>query len=478
MLRNAQRGSEVAQLFAILICLLTLGRDPLQGQESRPELPLDLLLADEDPILRGEAAIALSLSGQPAQHRRLVAVAEDRAIGARIRGILSVGFLAAPGAEDFLGKVLEESDLGSAEHMAAALALGAIPDDHPTPAIDSYLAVAIGGSYRRHGPSLCALLYGLSLSPHPSRRHVLETLMGDASNRDELLRGMTVMAMAEISPDLVLENMADLLRDRSESTRLASLQAILSHDVLLEEDDYVRVSGLAKKARRVDTRIAATEVLIRHRRPIVLDIANRSLESPAPKEAAVAVRAILNLGGGALREALEERIMSEESANIKTRMLSEWKGQATPRFIESCFELATDPRNSNALRSASAIVVATAGQERINPTLRRLVSKTRDPDLLSRLLARIRASEGGEDHILALYPSSPEESLAFQRQLKALLGMRQSAAEDLLARALEDSRFSADYRAKLLASWSRRELSLPKPPGSGLPKEIGEILNY
>ncbi len=473
---KARQGNAAHRSIATFLCILSLGTTPLQGQEPEPDRQLEELLRSDDPVLRGEAAIALSLRGQSGLHRPLLEVAKDKAVEARIRGILAVGILAAPGSEDFLGSILEESALGSAEHATAALALGALPEEQPTPSIDAYLAEAIGGSPRRHGPSLSALVYGLSLSPHPSRRRILETLMDDASNRDAVLRGLTVRAMGKISPALIREKLAVFLRDRSAEARQACLDEIRIQDLSLENQGYDLIADLARNDKDTSTRVAAIEVLIAHRRPIVLDIADRALQSGAPMEAAVAMRAILKLGGGAMRAAVERHLFEEDSPEPLSSMLREWTGQASDRFLDHCFALATDPRNPITLRAAAAIIVTDAEQDRIYPSLRRLISKLDDRDLLIKLLQRASERSGGKDYILGLYPESAEESLAFLRQMEAILAIHYELAEKLLSRAMQDGRFGSRYKAKLLSARNRQVLALPEAPLARLPKELALIL--
>ena len=124
--------------------------------------PLTDLLAHADPVVRGEAALAVAATGDLQYYPAILAIARDRAPKARLRGILALGYLAAPGAEFFLGEVLLKSK-GSRrgpEPAAAALALGLLPDEHPAPAIDTYLRQVRGGSYRKHRQTLAALLLG------------------------------------------------------------------------------------------------------------------------------------------------------------------------------------------------------------------------------------------------------------------------------------------------------------------------------
>src|SRR5262249_44480395 len=142
------------------------------------------------------------------------------------RGILALGVLGAPGAESYLGELLLRSPRGAPEAMAAALALGLLPDDVPTPAVDEYVREVRGSSYRLQRDTLSALLYGLGEAAHPSRMGGVAEVLDDVSNRELGVRCLALRALARVPDALAAADVPRWLRSDYAEERAAALAAL------------------------------------------------------------------------------------------------------------------------------------------------------------------------------------------------------------------------------------------------------------
>ena len=451
------------------------------GQQPTPALlavepELQSLLSHRDPVLRGEAALALGQTQQARYYDAIREVATDRERPARLRAILGLGYLAAPGAESFLGNTLERAE-DEAERAAAAMALGLLPDGEPVPAVDRFLAMIRGSSYRRHRATLTGLLFGLSQRPHPSRADGLRFLLADSSNRDAALRRLVVNT---IVPERSLDEVevTGWLESREALERLAGIENLQRGSFELTNDTVEAVEALAHRDRHPQVRAAALDLLTRHRLLSGLPIGERALRSDDPTEAAAGVRAARLLGGGKIRATMEQRILEEGSPVLQAAMLAAYEAPASADLVEACLTLATDRRRDEVVRVAAASLCARSMDRRARPALRGLFVEAEHTASLIELAAAMHALDPGLIALDRIYPpASATDERLLPGRMEALLRAGHAGAGTLLQRALRDPRIDRRTLAELVRAL-RRSASPPVDPSyvELLPRALREIL--
>jgi hypothetical protein len=435
------------------------------------------LLDSPDPVLRGEAALALGLTRRPVHYDALRAVAREKDPEARIRGTVALGYLAAPGVEVLLAGYLLDSPHDAPERHAAAFALGLLPDDLPATAIDTYLATRSGGSPRRERDTLVSLVLGLAQEPHASRRAAVAGILADPANKDDGLRFASLRMLASLPHGLEDHDLHGVLRSGSSLVRRAALRRLLASGAEAEPDLRDLLATIARDDADGATRALALRTLIHVRDPRALGQAPRCLQSHSADEVSAGVSAILGLGGGALRGALERRILAEKDVRTRVAMLRAWHGPASDAFLDACFDVAVDPRTDAALAAASAVRLAIAGQSRIGPILLRLYERADDLDELTWICRGLRALEATSERRVPTYPESVEHLRGFPIRLEALLSAGHSDAPELLRRALRDDRFDAAAKADLLHRWRRSVVGRPHGDElAALPVHLARVL--
>ncbi len=407
------------------------------------------------PELRGEAALVLASSGMQRYHPSILKVARDHDPEARIRGILALGILGAPGAEALLGEVLVAATtrVGPAS-MAAALALGLLPEGHPAHAADEYLSRFRRSNYRRQRDVLASMLVGLSTGVRQSKATALRVLLEDAAINDGELRSLIVHVLVPVPNGLDEDEVEGLLNSTREEERRAVLRALLRSERKLPAEHLERVQRLATRDRSAGVRAAALQYLTFHRHLPALELSARALDSRDPEEVAAAVHAAVSLGGGALASALEPRILNEERAEIQAAMLAAFAGHRSEEFQRGCAALAVDRSRPLSVRAHAASIAAGMGDETMVPALRRIFLDSEDPEILALVARALQQVAPGTPLVADIHPpDSPEDLERLDERLRALVTAKHPEAFGLLRITLRDNDVDPGTKADLLRAW-------------------------
>lgn len=439
---------------------------------------LAALLRHENALLRGEAGLALATTRDVRWHGALLSLARDRDPSARLRGILALGVLGAPGAEEFLGELLRQAPRNAPERLVAALALGLMPDELSSPTFFRHLRRLRGGSYRRHAPELIALLAGLSTGPRPAKAGALLDLLDDAANKDPALRRLAIRLAASIPGALDRARVEALLASRDPADRCGVLEAMARGPIVLDEV-LGRVEDLARRDPIPAVRAAALDVLTRRRRLAALEIGVTALRSKDPGEAAAGVRAALALGGGAIREAIEQRIQRIARPDLERAMLAAFAAAATPspEFAEHCARLAADAGRDQGVRAQAALLAARAGHARAVELVRELLPRTGGGEDL-RALARA-AVQAAPSHTVIDALLVPDEAAGdpdLPGRLAALLAAGDRGVVAWIRKALDSPRLDAPAKAALLRGYRSAMLGLDSEVVAVLPAPVATLL--
>ncbi|MEM7202153.1 MAG: HEAT repeat domain-containing protein [Planctomycetota bacterium] len=478
-----RRAAWVAAWACLLIAVL-----PAQAPDDEAEAPsaalqalreeLELLVRDPDPLVRGEAALGLSLGRDPKHYPAILKVASDRAPEARLRGIVALGYLAAPGAEAFLGKVLLDSGRPEHERAAAAMALGLLPDDHSTPALDEYLLSVRGGSYRRHRGVLAALLSGMVREPHPSKAQAVMQLLLDQANREQELRRLGSRLLEHTPSALGFGELRDWLRSSDATDRLAAIEALRLRPEPWPAALADMVMTCAKDDRDSRVRAVALAALTDVRDLAALELGARALRSRSPSEVAAGVRAARRLGGGALRTAMEARIMATRSAELQAAMLRAYGSSASERFTRACLQIAGDQARPLTVRVEAAALVGRSGDGRAGAALAALFETCEDARQLEVLAAAVRRLDPAlVDGARIHPPATARDVRLLPTRLEALLRSGHPLAVPLLATAVLSDTGSPRSRANLIAAWRRAaSQQLPSDLLEQIPAPLRQVL--
>ncbi len=479
--RLALAMSLALPIILLIILLGSLMSLDLSAQETRPalvvphETELVQLLQSSDPALRGEAALGLSLTHKLEYYPAILEIARESSSEASQRGIIALGEIGAPGAEHALGTILESTRPNEPENHAAAYALGLLPPGQPNPAVDAYFERIQGGSYRRHRNSLSALIYAFTGDKHPGYVLRIKDILEDASNKDRGLRLLAFEFLRRQPKGLSAEELEDLLRDKTRAGRnlhAQILQSVLGGTIKIAPQKLPLVARLARRSPLAQIRTLALRILVRERQLIALELAPLALRSKHQAEVQAGVHTILTLGGGMLRESLEHRILGQKNPKVQTAMINAWTQPPAKSMSDACYALAADTHLSQEHRTAAALLVARAHDKRAIPVLRRLAHPIRDPELLARIYRELIKQGAAANLPNEIYPKASDSLSAFAPRLSALFASGHDGAIDALKKALNDDRFTNDFRAKLLQAWrssvgrksSVREVEqLPKP---------------
>lgn len=482
---NAQ-GRGLRQLAGLsLVVFLSL---PAAAQGRGEEAPVwlqplvaeaQMLLDHSAPELRGEAALVLASSGMQRYHPAIIKVARDHHPEARIRGILALGILAAPGAEALLGEVLVAATTRvEPVSMAAALALGLLPEGHPAHAADEYLSRFRRSNYRRQRDVLASMLVGLSTGVRQSKATALRVLLEDAAINDGELRSLIVHVLLPVPDGLDDEEVEGLLNSTREEERRAVLRALLRSERKLPAEHLERVQRLAARDRSARVRAAALEYLTFHRHLSALELSARALDSRDPDEVAAAVHAAVSLGGGALATALEPRILKEESPEIQVAMLAAFGGRHSEEFQRGCTELAVDRSRPLAVRAHAAAIAAGMGDKTVASALRRMFLDAEDPEILALVTSALEQIAPGTPLVADIHPpDSPEDLERLHVRLRALVIAQHPEAFSLLRNTLRDRDVDPGTKADLLRAWRLGAWTLLDPEHTAsLPEALAKLL--
>lgn len=426
--------------------------------------------------LRAEAAVLLARLA-PAQAEEPAREAlRDRDPQARALGLLALGHAAPPGAEVLIGHAFEEADDGGTDQVAAAYALGLLPDPQPVPALDRYIARVDGGNYRRHRDRLASVLLGLGETPHPSRRASLQRLLEDAANRDGGLRALAIRALGRAGDAPDAEELDERLDAEWPEVRLATLDELAGDAARVAE----YADRLARTARRDDdprVRARALRLLVEARQGQAFGLADAALRARDSDGVAAGVAATTELGGGELRGELVEKITTERNGERKAAMFGAWHGSVPDELADAALAFATDHRRSPQQRALAIHLLAREGDERAIPLLRAVLAESDDGATVALLVDDLHrlgadgdlADRLGDDDASALDKLAP--------RLEALFRLGRPEAVEILRAALEDDRLGDTARAELLRAW-RRAVAPPPPDEvlSVVPERLRELL--
>ncbi len=470
--------------FALASAILALGaaaQVPVVGGELHPEVQrrLAALTGDKDPVLRGEAALLLGTLHCSDDETAIRAVASDRAEPAQIRGLIGLARLGPAGAEVELGRLLEELDPEDPRRFAAAYGLGLLPDDHPTPQIDAYIERNSGGNYRQERDTIAALLGGLASSPHASRRRSCQNLLADASMRDDGVRALAVVILQRSGGQLPDHDFEAASRTEGSLERWALLDVARARNVPLGASELQRVRRMASRDHDPRVRAAALRLLLSAARPEVVELAERSVESSHPEEAAVALEVLLTLGGTERRERLANRITSIHDPALLAAMLDAWHGMAPDRLVEDAAKTTSDTRQPPEVRMAAARLLVRVEDSRAPAAVRALAEATTDAAVLAEAYRALLSIGHGDEVIAGVEAAAkdPDARPLLAARIGALVRARHPAAPDLLEAVLAEKDLDTATLTEVVTAW-RRAVEPPIGPieQASLPQSLVDIL--
>lgn len=343
---------------------LDLGAQGKQG-EAPPEALLQRdaegRLSHPVPTVRGEAALAVAASQDPRFLPAILKVAQDEDATARAMGLLALGRLGAPGCETLLVSTITKSahkpDLPV---LAAAFALGQLPADHGSNALNQRLAQLSDGSYKRQQDVLLALVAGLLERGGDDAAEALLRLAKDAGLRDPSCKAAVLTALAPSSRALEEAALAPALRSESEEVRRAAIRVLRCHPA----EAARRIADLERAAKSDPSaivRAAAIEALTELRHLPALELAEEAARSKDPELAGQGVRTSIRLGGEPVRRELERRFRHLGPV-AQRALLDASNSPVGSEFLDACREAAKDPRRDPATRSAAILALARTGQ--------------------------------------------------------------------------------------------------------------------
>jgi HEAT repeat protein len=471
--RDAARGAACALATVLLLGAgAGLAQDPVDDITARVvQSDARKLLADPDPVVRGEAALAVATAKDPADYDSILAVARDKEPEARLRGLVALGLQGAPGAEQVLVGHLGEAEARESDAaIAAACALGLLPDDAAT-LISKTLAAFLRGSQRRQRDALLALLTALATRDCKDQHQPLIHLLEDAAIRDVVVRAAVLEALARTSPGIPERLQKQVLERGEPSERIAVLRP-LDAAKGLPETILAVVVRLATSDGVAAVRATALAALTSARHLPALDLAARALKSQRPEEVEQGVRTALALGGGSMRGALERHVLATADHGLQAAMLRGFVGSISPEFAETCRRIGADRKKPLPLRAEAALLLGRHGDERAVPILRDAFLDAEDPDLLLALASAVLKLEKEPPDLQRLHRGTQSQDLWSEpARLCALVHAGHPAAVRLLLEGLRAPATVPAQRAALL-----RVFRLATRPIAGLPGDLAPVV--
>lgn len=390
----------------LLLLLLSNGSEPCSGQSPESGLALDRLLyadakehlTDADPIVRGEAALVLAASGDRRAYPSILLIAKDRDDDASLRGILALGFLGAPGSEQFLAHLLDDRDLRTEPRgLAAAYALARLPQDQAASALARELSRLSESSYKRQREVLLALLSALLEREPDDQLLPLQRLFADASLKDPVARAALLTILGRIDGGADDRAIRTSLASRATELRLAAF-SVLQSRTELEPTWAASAVRIVEHDPDASVRAQGLSLLTRLRHLPALDLAAKALRSKDAGEVAEATRTALLLGGAPMRCTLERQFEYLE-VPAQTAMLSAFHGAISREFEDTCERVVRDASRPIDLRAAAALLLRENGDTAVGAALEALFREVEDPATL-RLLADARSADGGTRELL------------------------------------------------------------------------------
>jgi hypothetical protein len=485
--RTAQLAGELAHRARALMCAFAtwcVFATCVAAQKPAGDDALGRLVAAEaaplaqasDPLVRGEAALVLASTGEARWHETVLAVAKDDDARARLRGILALGFLAAPGSETMLRELLAASGTRvKPEGVAAAFALGVMPDAIAPAEATDCLGHFLGSSMKRQRDVLLALLGGLGGHAPVLQQRGLLLVYDDSANRDPQVRAALVLAMARIPATLTPARIEHALRTGAAEERRAVLQAC-ARSVDPPASLLQLFAHHCEQDPDPQTRAAALAVLTRLRHLPALEVAARAVRSNDPTEVEQATRSVLQLGGSSMRRALEAELQGLGQAQ-QAALLTAFQGPLDDDFAVAVQKIAGERKNPIALRTAAGLALTQAEVHAAVPVLRDVFLDARGAAPLRSLAHALLQLEQPAPDLARLHDGRPDDLAEQPERLAALLEAGHPQAARFCLEQLQRHNLPPAAAAGLLRAW--RLAALPLPPDELfvlLPQALREIL--
>jgi HEAT repeat protein len=462
-------------------CILVAAVAPAQTPDT-PSLETQMVEAAErlcrasDPTVRGEAALVLAGHGDTKHHPLLLTIAKDTAQEARLRGLLALGLLGAPGCEHVLREQIEASSTRpQPEGVTAAFALGRLPDAHAPALVSDQLGRVLGASFKRPHEGRLALVLGLTTHAAQAQRLALLQLLDSASLRELDLRIAVLQALARIPNGLDRDRWSALMAKGSAEERRAVLQCTPRLACAAELQPLA--ADLCSRDADPGVRAQALAALTQLRHPRTLDLARKALASTDPEEAGQAVRSLWLLGGSSVADELGAALRSAPAITLAA-MLTECAApmnEPTQAFVQ---KLAKDRASGSALRAAAALALGRAQVPAAAPLLRDAFVATQDAALLRLLAPVLLHIDSAVPSLDRLHQGSSATELALQpERLTALLLAGHPAAEAFCVSIVTQKGQPPAAVQGALRSWRSRSLALLLPDTSArrLPSPLREL---
>lgn len=450
------------------------------------------LLADRDPEIRGELALVLAAQGREGAREAIRPLFEDRDPSVRARALIAYGILAADGADAELGKRLLDREAPESLRVAAAFALGCLPDSQPSPSIDRYLGRAEGGSRRRHRDTLIALLAGLQRAPHPQRLAQIDALLHDASIKDPAVLGLALAAQRRAGGSPGTDEVVRLLALRETTIRIAAIEAVAASHPVGER----LVESMRELADRDDdpaVRAAALLALAAHEAGAAPDRGRSPARGAPPRSTRTLTQLALASDDVRLVEAATHVLCSDEQSDgratasararesgdlvIQRAVLRGWQGTPTAALIDVARRFGARPDASPADRGLALRILASARERDAVALARATLHASDDVELVAEALTQLRAVDQSLDLDAELAPLVATRGPLLPVRIQALGRIDLPLASRLAERALGLAELGSAERRELLAAW-RRALWPPPPPQvlAVLPHELAALL--
>ncbi|MBI5853403.1 MAG: HEAT repeat domain-containing protein [Planctomycetes bacterium] len=436
------------------------------------------LLADDDPTLRGEAALIAAAQRAPGARDAIRKLLADRDESVRARAILALGILAAAGADAELGPRLADREAPPIVRHAAAYALGCLPDDQPAPSIDRYLDRAEGGSRRRHRDTLAALLAGLLRTPHSLRLAQVESLLHDASLKDPGLLVLALRAQRHCGGTLDDADFDRMIAIRDTTLRVAAIESVAFAPTAADPEVLAVIRGLADRDADPKVRAAVIAALAAHGRDAAMHtLLREALASDDVRQVEAATRALASFDDDAARAAVSDRVRSTSDIVVQRAILRGWRGTPTTAILAAARAFGARPDASAADQALGLRVLAAAHEADARTRAVDFARHGTDPALVADALAELVALDRDADLRAALAVDAEGAFVRLPVHIEALGRVDRALASALADRALADPAASAATRRGLVTAW-RRALWSPPPVEvlAALPEDLAALL--
>ena len=408
------------------------------------------LLSDPVPRVRGEAALVLAAGREARDFEAIRRVAGEAEPESAHRAMVALGILAAPGTSQLLVPLLPEPGARIEDRgVVAAFALALLPDDQGSAELARVLVRTRQGSFRRQQPLLHALALGTSLRSGTMHAGALEQLLHDQALKDPVVRSLLLASLGRIEGMPVDADLEAAFASPQAAERRAALQVLTGRTAFQPWVD----TALRLQERDPDpqVRALALALLTRARHQQALERSVRMLRATDAVERAQAVRTLLQLGGGAVRSAVESAIRTEADATLATAMLLALRGSPSEAMVRWSREAALDPRKAPDLRTACALVALDAHAGEMVPVLTAGLQEGSESVAREAAAAALRRIDDSLD-VAALAPASAVHAERTARVLGSLLRTGHPQAASHALRLLEDAEAGPAVRAAVLSA--------------------------